>query len=47
MDRDTTWVFSESEGHNVIAQVDGTFDVVLADGHALTGAFSATPCDVR
>jgi len=43
----TTWEFSESEGHNVIAQVDGTFDLVLADGHTLTGAFSATPCDAR
>jgi hypothetical protein len=40
----TTWAYSAAEGHNVIVQIDGTFDVVLADGHALTGAFSATPC---
>jgi hypothetical protein len=43
----TTWVFSETDGHNVIAQIDGELDVDLADGRHLTGAFSATPCNPR
>ena len=40
----TTWEFSAEEGHNVVTQIDGEIDVVLADGRALTAAFSATPC---
>jgi hypothetical protein len=41
----TTWAFSEAEGHNIIVQIDGTFEVELADGRQLGGAFSATPCN--
>jgi hypothetical protein len=41
----TTWAFNETEGHNVVVQIDGTFDVELSDGRNLSGAFSATPCN--
>ncbi len=43
----TEWSYSAEYGHNVIAQLDGEFDVTLPDGHALSGAFSAAPCVPR
>ena len=41
---ETVWQYSEAEGHNVVVEIDGEFDVTLADGRELSGAFSATPC---
>jgi hypothetical protein len=41
----TVWGYSAEYGHNVVVEVDGEFDVTLADGRALGGAFSATSCE--
>jgi hypothetical protein len=44
----TSWArVPESGQFAAIAAIDGTFDVVLDDGRALSGNFSALPCGGR